>query len=157
MYQRVQTYQWVCHTIPWTYSDKPGMGKRSNKTDTPWISNWEEMAKKTVIRRLTKYLPMSIELANATALDERAEVGKPQGLGAVLEGDYTVTAADDPDGDATVDPETGEVNETKSLPQPNENPLPQQIQPEPDPVTVSQSQPTQQASSARRRGLMAGA
>ena len=31
----------------------------------PWSSHWEEMAKKTVIRRLFKYLPVSIEAVRA--------------------------------------------------------------------------------------------
>ena len=32
MYQRVQTYQWVCHTRPWTYSDKPDMATLYNSS-----------------------------------------------------------------------------------------------------------------------------
>lgn len=44
----------------------------------PWVDHFEEMAKKTVIRRLFKYLPVSIELATAVALDEQAEDGRPQ-------------------------------------------------------------------------------
>jgi len=44
----------------------------------PWVDHFEEMAKKTVIRRLFKYLPVSIELAQAVALDEQAEDGRPQ-------------------------------------------------------------------------------
>jgi recombination protein RecT len=48
------------------------------KTDSPWISAFEEMAKKTVVRRLFKYLPVSIEMARAVGLDEQAEIGLPQ-------------------------------------------------------------------------------
>lgn len=44
----------------------------------PWVSHFEEMAKKTVIRRLFKYLPVSIELAKAVGMDEQAEAGLPQ-------------------------------------------------------------------------------
>lgn len=94
--------------------------KRFNKTDSPWMAHWEEMAKKTVIRRLTKYLPMSIELANAAALDERSAADRSQGLDTVLDGTFTVMADGDVDqteGVAAVeeaktlehDPETGEV------------------------------------------------
>lgn len=43
----------------------------------PWIDHWEEMAKKTVIRRLFKYLPVSVEVARATEIDERSERGEP--------------------------------------------------------------------------------
>lgn len=41
----------------------------------PWQSHYEEMAKKTVIRRLFKYLPVSVEMQRATMLDEQAESG----------------------------------------------------------------------------------
>ncbi|QHD50018.1 recombination protein RecT [Vreelandella aquamarina] len=41
----------------------------------PWVDHFEEMAKKTVIRRLFKYLPVSVEMQRAVALDEQAESG----------------------------------------------------------------------------------
>jgi recombination protein RecT len=44
----------------------------------PWVTDYEEMAKKTVIRRLSKMLPASVELSRAVANDERAEAGLPQ-------------------------------------------------------------------------------
>jgi recombination protein RecT len=44
----------------------------------PWQTHYEAMALKTVIRRLFKYLPISIELATAVEQDERAELGIPQ-------------------------------------------------------------------------------
>lgn len=48
------------------------------KKDSPWIAHFEEMAKKTVIRRLFKYLPVSIEMQRAIGMDEQAEVGIAQ-------------------------------------------------------------------------------
>lgn len=57
----------------------------------PWVSHFEEMAKKTVIRRLFKYLPVSIELATAVGLDEQSEAGLPQ------------------DNPLTIDQDTGEI------------------------------------------------
>jgi recombination protein RecT len=44
----------------------------------PWQTHFEAMALKSVIRRLFKYLPISIELAQAIEQDERAELGLPQ-------------------------------------------------------------------------------
>lgn len=35
----------------------------------PWVDHWEQMARKTVIRRLFNYLPCSVEMAQAMALD----------------------------------------------------------------------------------------
>ncbi len=84
------------------YKAAISVAKRYNKpAKHPWIDHFEEMARKTAIRRLCKYLPMSIELANAVALEDHAEGGKAQNLGAVLDGvEYTVMADDAPeDGD----------------------------------------------------------
>lgn len=44
----------------------------------PWVTDYEEMAKKTAIRRLMKYLPLSVEkLARALELDDAVDTGKP--------------------------------------------------------------------------------
>ena len=42
----------------------------------PWSSHWDEMAKKTVIRRLFKYLPVSIEAVRAVEIDEKTDRGE---------------------------------------------------------------------------------
>lgn len=55
--------------------------KRSKAAnDGPWVTDYDAMAKKTVIRQLCKMLPKSVELAKVIALDERAEIGIDQGL-----------------------------------------------------------------------------
>lgn len=56
----------------------------------PWVSHFEEMAKKTVIRRLFKYLPVSVEIQRAVVLDERAEAGANQHHEDVLMGEYSI-------------------------------------------------------------------
>jgi recombination protein RecT len=41
----------------------------------PWVTHWDEMAKKTVIRRKAKTLPLSAEWQRAALLDEYADAG----------------------------------------------------------------------------------
>ena len=70
----------------------------SKAKNGPWFDHYEEMAKKTVIRRLFKYLPVSIEIQRAVSLDERAEAGIDQQndvffeTGEAFEADYTVVS-----------------------------------------------------------------
>ena len=39
----------------------------------PWADHYDEMARKTVVKRLAKYLPISVELADAIDSDNKAE------------------------------------------------------------------------------------
>lgn len=43
---------------------------------SPWATHWEEMAKKTLLRRLSKLLPMSIEYRRALEVDDAADRGE---------------------------------------------------------------------------------
>ena len=47
-----------------------------SKNNGPWVTHYEEMAKKTVLRKLFKWLPCSIEMQKAVSLDELADVGR---------------------------------------------------------------------------------
>ena len=85
------------------------MAVRHNKQDTPWIANYEAMGRKSAIRRLCNYLPMSVELANAVALEGRAERNESQGLEGALDGEFTIMPDDAPAGAYNTD--TGEVND----------------------------------------------
>lgn len=68
---------------------------------TPWDTDYDEMAKKTVIRRGWKYLPMSIEMQKAQTI----EAANDAGLGIVIEGDSVVVAPSP----VQVDTSTGEI------------------------------------------------
>ena len=56
----------------------------------PWKDHFEEMGRKTAIRRLSKYLPLSIEFATAAAIDTKSDTDTPQDLSSVLEGSFVV-------------------------------------------------------------------
>lgn len=46
-----------------------------SKNNGPWVTDYAMMARKTVLRRLAKVLPKSVELATAVAIDELADMG----------------------------------------------------------------------------------
>lgn len=46
-----------------------------SKNNGPWVTHYEEMAKKTVLRKLFKWLPCSVEMQKAVSLDELQEAG----------------------------------------------------------------------------------
>lgn len=55
----------------------------------PWKTDYTAMALKSVVRRLFKFLPVSIELQTAVTLDERADAGLPQDNGAIIDGQFS--------------------------------------------------------------------
>jgi recombination protein RecT len=54
--------------------------KSPAKDDGPWVTNYKDMALKTVVRDLAKFVPSSPELSMAISLDEKAEQGLPQDI-----------------------------------------------------------------------------
>ena len=81
----------------------------------PWQTHYDEMAKKTVIRRLFKYLPVSIELATAVTMDEKADAGVDQDNSSILTGEYsTVDESQHEHLPDNVNADTGEWQPTES-------------------------------------------
>lgn len=67
---------------------------------TPWITNYEEMAKKTTIRRLCKYLSLSPEMQRADLIDGQADSGNQN-----IQEAIDIYANETID----IDPDTGEI------------------------------------------------
>lgn len=85
----------------------------------PWVDWWDEMARKTVLRRLSKRLPQSSDIEDAFDRDETMRVSRDalQTLDATPEAE--INASDrlsaiesQIDASETIDPETGEIIET---------------------------------------------
>jgi len=53
-----------------------GVRKRSKASeDGPWVTDYDEMARKTVVRRLAKYLPLSVEMSRAIEAEDKSSDG----------------------------------------------------------------------------------
>lgn len=74
---------------------------RSKAKDSgPWLTDYEQMVRKTLIRRMANYLPMSIELQNALQIDQAVEEGKA----VTLDGDFVQINDDAETADAPAAP-----------------------------------------------------
>ncbi len=90
--------------------------KRSRSAnDGPWVTDWDEMAKKTVIKRHAKVTPLSVELQTAIALEERANLGESQDDLLKLNDDIIIDGEIAPD--TTVDAAIQITNFEKSIPE----------------------------------------
>lgn len=72
----------------------------------PWVSFYEEMAKKTVIRRLFKYLPVSVEIQKAVQNEEKSDFGIIDSKDILADFDISEEAL-------SIDRETGEILNTE--------------------------------------------
>jgi recombination protein RecT len=60
-----------------TMADVDKIRRRSRASDSgPWVTDYEEMARKTVVRRASKYWPLSTEFAQAMEIEDAAESGE---------------------------------------------------------------------------------
>lgn len=96
----------------------------------PWLDNYVEMGRKTVLRRLFKYLPISIEsLAFASAID-----GNAVAAAAPLE-EVVFDVGQQQDASVSVDQETGEILDSAPAQ------IAHQLEPERIPQQTRQAEP----------------
>jgi len=94
----------------------------------PWVTDYEQMVRKTLIRRMSNYLPMSIELQQAIQISDATDEGRR----ATIDGDFVVVQDDEQDQQSQA-PEQIEH-------QPAADPIPQQTrQAQPEPVRQQQA------------------
>jgi len=64
-----------------SYGEIERIRQRSKSpNEGPWKTDWAEMAKKSVIRRHVKLVPLSVEMNTAVAAEHRAIEGETQGM-----------------------------------------------------------------------------
>ena len=91
--------------------------KKTGKFSGPWADNFDAMAKKTVLLKLMKYMPMAVDspLARAATVDGAQFTGSMND-DKTLEIDFTPSSinfieVESETTDQNADPETGEINE----------------------------------------------
>lgn len=109
----------------------PSKDKEGNLVG-PWVTNYGEMAKKTPIRRICKYLPVST-VQRASILEEQAAAGESQQLG------MTIDVASAPTSTLLLDPDPGEVPLDETEEEPTEPEPEETSQPEPKPEEVNEA------------------
>lgn len=67
--------------------------KSRAKDGGPWVSDWGEMARKTVLRRLLKRVPQSPEMAAAMEADDRYDLGHSTRSDTILDEDASAVGA----------------------------------------------------------------
>lgn len=93
-----------------TIADLNAIRKRSQSgEDGPWATDTAEMQRKTVVKRLCKYLTLSPEMQKAIAADDSAERGEIQTIDVSLIDDNAPTA-----GDAIAEEQKGNVASLKA-------------------------------------------
>lgn len=86
------------------YRDRHATAKsREGKIFGPWKDHFEGMAHKTVLRRLAKFMPKSVELANAIAADESVRIDLNPATEAAEAAEFVegeIVEGGEPDGEA---------------------------------------------------------
>jgi len=87
--------------------------KRSKSPEYgPWVTDWEAMAKKVIIKRLCKYLPLSVDVQRGLAVDETTKAARKD----MQDEEEIIYEADLTDWDKVITLDTKET-EVKQTPQ----------------------------------------
>lgn len=96
------------HHLEWmSIEDVHKIRARSKASSSgPWVTDYTQMVRKSLIRRMMNYLPMSIELSNALQISDAADEGKK----AVIDGDFVhIVEQDEPIADEHIADEHSNV------------------------------------------------
>ena len=71
-----QAFQFALAAKTAADKDDKSAWRMKTYTETPWVKHEHEMAAKTMVRRVSKWIPMSIEFSNAVQIDGISESGR---------------------------------------------------------------------------------
>lgn len=141
------------------FDDIESIRNRSRASQSgPWVTDWDAMAKKTVLRQLCKYLPSNAvtpELGMAVGIDEAGERGDPQVFPDAIDIDTGEILDEKSDLDKLAD-EHGAPPSEEPTAEPATEPPPEPPKEEPPPVatplTTEERQFIQSFKSLRKSG-----
>ena len=86
--------------------------KYSKAKNSPWVTNFDEMAKKTVLKQVLKYAPIKVEFARDVAQDETVKSKLSEDMSLVDDDEIIdITPPENDEDVMNVDMETGELLE----------------------------------------------
>ena len=139
------------------FTDIESIRNRSRASKAgPWVTDWDAMAKKTVLRQLCKYLPSNAvapELGMAVGIDEAGERGDPQVFPDTIDIDTGEILDEKSDLDKLAD-EHGAPPSAEPAKEPEPEPEPEKEEPPPvaTPLTTEERQFVQSFKALRKSG-----
>ncbi len=102
---------WIFRVMTYSEIEKiRSTHSKASRSDAPWVTAWDEMACKTLIKRTAKRAPISTETQRAIALDDMRDIGLAQNLGTTIDIEKVVPENGAPSAEEPErDPETGEI------------------------------------------------